>query len=393
MTTFMRLNRTLKLRILMTFIGVLGYSTVGSSMTIYYNHYLGAAITGVLLIISSVSSFFIGLYGGHLADRHGRRPILLIGSTISVAGALIAVFSNSPIFQNPWTTFVGFFLLNFGFSFESAADNAMIIDVSDESNRKYVYSLSYWIINVSITFGAALSGWLFRDYLFELLLGLLIAQLINGSIKYFLISESFVPAPKAKKERESFIQNYGVVARDKIFLLFIGAVILNKVIFGNIDFYLPVHLSDSFKTTTIFGFEIWLFVNQLTNKWSERKSLTTGALLQGLGFAAAFLMNSFIPLILASIVMTIGEMILVPSSQSLRADLMNEEKIGTYSGFVTITDPIGSVLSGSLVSFSVYIHHTGVAVVMVVVTVLLVLCFNQVMKMKTQAEIASSKNT
>ena len=117
MTTFMRLNRTLKLRILMTFIGVLGYSTVGSSMTIYYNHYLGAAITGVLLIISSVSSFFIGLYGGHLADRHGRRPILLIGSTISVAGALIAVFSNSPIFQNPWTTFVGFFLLNFGFSF------------------------------------------------------------------------------------------------------------------------------------------------------------------------------------------------------------------------------------------------------------------------------------
>jgi len=45
MTTFMRLNRTLKLRILMTFIGVLGYSTVGSSMTIYYNHYLGAAIT------------------------------------------------------------------------------------------------------------------------------------------------------------------------------------------------------------------------------------------------------------------------------------------------------------------------------------------------------------
>ena len=413
MTIFMRLNRTLKLRIIMTFIGVLGYSTVGSSMTIYYNHYLGAAITGVLLIISSVSSFLIGLYGGHLADRHGRRPILLIGSIISILGALIAVLSNSPIFQNPWTTFVGFFLLNFGFSFESAADNAMIIDVSDETNRKYVYSLSYWIINVSITFGAALSGWLFRDYLFDLLLGLLVAQLINGSIKYFLISESFVPASKAKKERESFIQNYGVVVRDKIFLLFIGAVILNKVIFGNIDFYLPVHLSDSFKTTTIFGFEIYgqrmltifvmlntliiifsmTFVNQLTNKWSERKSLTTGALLQGLGFAAAFLMNSFIPLILASIVMTIGEMILVPSSQSLRADLMNEEKIGTYSGFVTITDPIGSVLSGSLVSFSVYIHHTGVAVVMVVVTVLLVLCFNQVMKMKTQADIASSKNT
>jgi DHA1 family multidrug resistance protein B-like MFS transporter len=85
----------------------------------------------------------------------------------------------------------------------------MIIDVSDETNRKYVYSLSYWIINVSITFGAALSGWLFRDYLFDLLLGLLVAQLINGSIKYFLISESFVPASKAKKNAKVSFKTMG----------------------------------------------------------------------------------------------------------------------------------------------------------------------------------------
>jgi MFS family permease len=70
------------------------------------------------------------------------------------------------------------------------------------------------------------------------------------------------------------------------------------------------------------------FVNQLTSKWSERKSLTTGALLQGLGFAAAFLMNSFIPLILASIVMTIGEMILVPilAKSARRPDERGEDR-------------------------------------------------------------------
>jgi DHA1 family multidrug resistance protein B-like MFS transporter len=411
MKAFKQLNRTLKLRILMTFIGVLGYSTVGSSMTIYYNYHLGAAITGVLLIISSVSSFLIGLYGGHLADRHGRRPILLIGASISITGAVIAVLSNSPIFENPWTTFVGFFLLNFGFSFESAADNAMIIDVSDETNRKFVYSMSYWMINVSITFGAALSGWFFRDHLFQLLLGLLLAQLLNASIKYFWISESYVPTQQEKVKKESFFQNYSTVSRDRLFLLFILALILNKVIFGNIDFYLPVHLSESFQTTTIFGFEIYgqrmltlflmlntmliiftmTFVNQLTAKWSEKRSLTTGAVLQGIGFSGAFLMNSLLPLIIASIVMTIGEMIIVPASQSLRADLMNKDKIGTYSGFTTITDPIGSVLSGSLVSFSVYIHNTGVAVVMVVITVLLVLSFNKVIDMKNNASVRQVK--
>lgn len=413
MKAFKRLNRTLKLRILMIFISVLGYNLVGSSMTIYYNHHLGAAITGMLLIISSISNFSIALYGGHLADRHGRRPILLIGSVISVTGAVIAAASNSPIFENPWTTFVGFFLLNFGFSFESAAGNAMVIDVSDESNRKLVYSISYWIINVSITFGAAISGWFFRDYLFELLLGLLVAEVINAGIKYFLLSESYVPKPQEKVERESFFQNYATVGRDKLFLLFIVALILNKIIFSNIDFYLPIHLSDSFQTTTLFGFEIYgqrmltlflmlntmiiifsmTFVNQLTASWSEKRSLTIGAILQGLGFTLAFLMNSLLPLVVASVIMTIGEMIIVPSSQSLRAELMNQEKIGTYSGFTTITDPIGNILSGSLVSFSIYIHNTGVALVMIIITILLVLSFNKVIKMKNRSTLSSSKNT
>lgn len=413
MKAFMKLNRTLKLRILMTFISVLGYSTVGSSMTIYYNHYMGAAMTGILLIISSVSSFGVGLYGGHLADKHGRRPIILIGSAISVLGASLALLSNSPLLQNPWTTFIGFFLLNFGFSFESAADNAMIIDVSDHSNRKYVYGLTYWIINVSITFGAAISGWFFRDHLFDLLLGLLVAQVVNAAIKYFLIAESFVPTPQEKAKKENFFQNYRAVTKDHLFLLYIFALILNKMIFGNVDYYLPVHLADSFQTTTIFGIEIYgqrmltLFlmintiiiifsmtvVNQLTAKWSERKSLMVGAALQGLGFAVAFLLNSLVPLILVAIVLTIGEMILVPASQSLRADLMNQDKIGTYSGFTTITDPIGAVLSGSLVSLSVYIHHTGVAFVMILVTILLVMSFNQVMRMKKQSDLTSSKNT
>ncbi|CRH93613.1 Uncharacterised protein [Chlamydia trachomatis] len=48
-----------------------------------------------------------------------------------------------------------------------------------------------------------------------------------------------------------------------------------------------------------------------------------------------------------------GEMINVPASQFLRADMMNQDKIGSYSGF---TQPIASIIASSMVSLS---HFTG----------------------------------
>ncbi|TKV30532.1 MFS transporter, partial [Citrobacter sp. TBCS-11] len=46
MKDFFGLHPTLKIRLIMNFFGTLCFSTVGGSMTIYYNKYMGAGITG-----------------------------------------------------------------------------------------------------------------------------------------------------------------------------------------------------------------------------------------------------------------------------------------------------------------------------------------------------------
>ncbi len=61
-------------------------------------------------------------------------------------------------------------------------------------------------------------------------------------------------------------------------------------------------------------------------------------------------------------------MIVTPASQSLRAEMMNQEKIGVYSGFSSAIRPIGFILSSGIVSASVLIGNVGAALLLLLVT-------------------------
>ena len=115
MKEFWGLHPTIKIRLVMNFLGALCFSTVGGSMTIYYNKYMGAGITGLLLIVSSIMVFLVGLYAGHLTDLKGRRPVMLFSTAVTAVGAALATFSNSGFYFNPWTTFFGFLICEFWF--------------------------------------------------------------------------------------------------------------------------------------------------------------------------------------------------------------------------------------------------------------------------------------
>jgi DHA1 family multidrug resistance protein B-like MFS transporter len=373
----------------MNFLGALTFSTVGSAMTIYYNKYLGAGVTGVLLIISSVLVFLAGLYAGHLTDKRGRRPVMLFSTFITVIGAATATFSNSPWFFSPWTTYFGFLILNFGFGFFNTASSAMIVDLTDETNRKEVYSLQYWGLNLGILIGSALSGFFFRDFLFELLLAITLEELLAFFLVLFKIPESFDPS-KSPVKKENIFKAYRTVSKDKIFMIYCFASIFVAMIFAQVDYYLPVHLSDSFKTIYIFGFEIYgqrmlslvlitntllvvvlmSTINKLTKNWTRSRGFGVGMIMQGGGFIIAFIGRDFTTEMIAAVVLTVGEMICVPFAQALRADLMAGNRVGTYTGVFNVTQTLGNILCGMMLSGSAIYGNVGMVVLMVFVIAL-----------------------
>lgn len=390
MKEFWSLHPTIKVRLMMNFLGALCFSTVGGSMTIYYNRYMGAGITGILLIVSSVMVFLVGLYAGHLTDRKGRRPVMLFSTAVTAVGAGLATFSNSSFYFNPWVTFFGFLIVNFGFGFFNTASQAMIVDLTTSENRKTVYSIQYWIINFAIMIGSGLSGWFFRDYLVWLLLVITIEEFLSFLVVLFWIDESIDLEHEQEKKRPNIIEAYFFVAKDRIFMFYIFASVFIAMIFSQIDYYLPVHLSNSFSATRFLGFELYgqrmltlfllintliivLFMgkmNKLTKHWSRSTGICVGILLQGLGFIIAFLGHDLTWEVTAAVVATVGEMILVPFSQALRADLMEGDHVGTYTGAFSVTQPIASVLSGVLVSLSAIYGNVGMAFFMGLIVLL-----------------------
>lgn len=380
MKDFFSLNRNIQLRIMMTFIGVLAYSTVGSSMTIYYNQYMGAAVTGVLLIVSSIGSFAVGLLSGHLSDMHGRKPNMLLGLIISSTGAVIALLANT-LFFNPWLTFFGMILQGFGYGFFNTGAEAMIVDVTSPENRKLVYSLNYWLLNIAVAIGSGISGWLFRDYLFVLLLVILLSDLLNLTITLFLIRETYHAHQHEKRQESNIFKAYLKVARDKTFMIFIIASVFVSVIFSQPEYYIPVHLSKFFHTTTIFGITIYgqrmltllsitntlcvvflmLVIRRLTTYFSNKMGFALGVALMGIGWMVLFIGRTFGSEMLGALINVLGELIFVPFGQALTADLMNPKQAGAYNGVAQMNGPAGAVLCGLSLSFSPLLGDKGMS--------------------------------
>ena len=190
MADFFKLDRNIQLRIVMMFITVAIGSSVGPNMTIYYVGYFGAFLTGILLVLVQVAGFLAGLYGGHLADLWGRKRVMIAGIGLMTLGYLLAAVMNSPLYINPYITFFGFLMASVGLSFASPAEEAMMIDVSTVKNRKFIYAMIYWVINLAVMIGAGLGGWFFKTARFQLLIGTAIGALISLIIVLVWITET-----------------------------------------------------------------------------------------------------------------------------------------------------------------------------------------------------------
>ena len=372
MREFFALPKQLQLREWMSFVARILESAIYPFMAMYYVHYFGAFWTGVLMMATKGVGLLTGLYGGHLADVVGRKKVIDLGNSVVVIGYILMVLANIPGQVLPLLTFVGILLAEAAGTFSWPAIDAMIIDLTDEGNRRFVYTIHYWLINVSVMLGAGIAGLFYDDFFFELLIVLSVISLANYYLAWRYFHET-KPKQVVSQHRATLLdtfKSYRQVFEDKIFLLYTAGLMLNAMVWQQIDTFVPVHLKQSFQTVVIAGQTItaakmlstMVFVNTLLivllmttmNRLTRPLRLIPQLWLGGGLFAGGVLMSmvlhSFWPLLWATCLYTIGEMVYIPASQVLRADVMDEEKLGVYSGFVAMVQPVAAMLASGLVS-------------------------------------------
>ncbi|EKY3941335.1 TPA: MFS transporter [Listeria innocua] len=395
---FKELHPNIRARILIQFLSKIIGSMIFPFMAIYFSMEINSKVAGILLMINVLAQFLAGMYGGHLADIIGRKKLMVAGELLKVFAFLGMVLCNSPIFHSPWITFVMLLLIGVAQGLINPAGEAMLIDVSTPENRSFMYSVSYWANNLSMMIGIIVGGWFFVDYLFPLLVALFIMSFVTAWLTISLISETL--KQKAVLEKGSYglvgmLKNYGQVLHDCRFLLYtLGGIAVMSIEFQRSN-YISVRLAEDFQALlvhfgplgniTLNGVQIvsvltavnTLFIVLFTvpvarfvTKRAQQPIMYVGFTLFAIGFAVCAFANNLAVLLLATAVLSIGELLYVPTRQTILAAIVDDDRRGAYMAFNGIIFQIGKMIGSVSLVFAPFIGKYGMATFTILLGVL-----------------------
>jgi MFS family permease len=160
-----------------------------------------------------------------------------------------------------------------------------------------------------------------------------------------------VPQRQASTQAQS-TGGYGPVLRDRPFLAFCAIYTLPAMAYSLMMVLLPVYAKENFGVPeSRYGFImatnaamvvlLQFLVTRLTERYRHMPVLAVGSLFYALGVGSVALGFSFPTFLLSMVILTIGEMIMIPTSTALTANLAPADMRGRYMSIYGLTWSIG----------------------------------------------------
>jgi MFS family permease len=299
---------------------------------------VGMTQAGILLGISSLFGLVGSMFGGALTDKFGRKQLILFGLVFSAISTLGFGLVNDLNILYPLVIVVG--LLS---SVSHPAHEAMIADILPEQKRQEGFGILRVVANFSWIIGPTIGGFLANINFFYLFVIDAIISCIVAVMIYRTVPET-KPEPHAHEKGETLLQTvtgYRFVLRDTAFVSFIIANIIMLIVYQQMYGSLSVYLRDnhginpqgygflmSTSAITVILFKFWL--TRTLKRQPPFLMMAFGTIFYVIGFTLFGLVTTFVLFALNIVIITIGEMIVVPTSQSLVAGFAPEKMRGRY---------------------------------------------------------------
>ncbi|MDF5753550.1 MFS transporter [Spongiactinospora sp. TRM90649] len=386
---YRELHRTVKLRLGVGFCQRFMDIMLVPLMVIHFSGLYGPALAGLMTLGTAVVAIGGTLAGGHLADVHGRRPILLLGELGGVLCFAGLALVNSPLGGSGVLTYVLYLGAAGCAAIALPAGEAMIADVSTPENRTTVYTLKYWSINVAFMLGSLTGGFLYTGFFFHLLLAGVAVNLGIFLVTWLAVGET---APSGTAGGlGAMLTGYVSVARDQIFLRLVLAALLVRAIEVQISTYIAVRLSSDFTPQPLLDAGPWhltvdgvntlgilravntalvvclgLFAARLFGRLTEERRLVVGIALFTAGYVVWAVSGDVWVLIGAAVVVTVGELMNAPVKQTLLANLVPASDRTKYMAAYGLAIRLGLVVGSVCVSLGSVLPSWGMAALYVV---------------------------
>jgi predicted MFS family arabinose efflux permease len=342
-------ERALKPLLIVGFAGSLAGSATWTFVGIWAVDELDAssAQLGLYFVVAAAVSASAGYLGGHISDHLGRRPVILAG------WGLTAAIPLSWTFVDAFSTAIPLLLLVSLFApIAMAATQALVADVVPPERHEHSYASLRVANNLGVTLGPPIGGALLITGNYDVLwIGVTALGALETVLAWRLIPSRGDYAPEEPPERGSF----GVIRRDRAFLLFLVSMALANLVYFAFEVVLPISAVDSHGLTpAAWGFLViinpalvTLFQLRLTRRvqrYPVAPKLALAMLLMGWPFLLLSL-NASIPIMaLVILIFVIGEMLWIPASQAIVAGLAPADLRGAYMGAFASTSSAGFAL-------------------------------------------------
>jgi MFS family permease len=330
-----------------TLVNAAGSGLVFPFFTLYVRQRFGIPMVtiGAAMSVMAGAGVASGAMGGALADRFGRKKLMVGGLTLGATALFsmglvdsVGAFVAVAIFMNLISPVFG------------PASQAMISDLVEPGKRARAYGLIRVAFNLGVVIGPAIGGFLAERSYFILFASDAITSLIFAGIILFFIAET---RPEVRRGDRAVPQTgYGPLLRDTPFVLFCLVSVAVTAIYAQMNSTWPVFMKENYGILerqyglmmSLSAAMVVLFQFPITG-FTERHARTTmlawGTALYAIGFGLVGFVSTAPLFTLALAIWTVGEMVHVPVSQAYVADVAPEDMRGRYMGAAGLTWGMG----------------------------------------------------
>ena len=318
-----------------------GGSMIWPFLTIYASGKLDLPLSKVaaLISINAGTGLIASLIAGTLADRVGRKIVMNFSLTVNGIAYFLLMYAHT------YPQFAALMVL-VGVSnplYQVGAD-AMLADMIPPEKRTDAYSINRIANNAAFALGPAIGGFLaVRSYdLAFYCAGL--GFLSYSVLLFFLAKETLVVAPKPAASHsyvQGILNSYSPVVRDKSFMAFMLSLSIGLIaptllwvlmaIYTKTNYGIPENLYGWIPTTNaLMCVFIQYPVTSVTRRYNPLPVITVGMLIYALGTGSVAVMSGFWGFWLSMVILTMGELTLVPTTSKYVADLAPAHLRGRY---------------------------------------------------------------
>ncbi|HMA18416.1 MAG TPA: MFS transporter [Thermoanaerobaculia bacterium] len=315
-------------------------------LTLYLTRDLGftAGQAGWVLFVYGAGAFISAALSGRLSDVLG--PMHVIRDSLFASAAILLLFPFA-------RTFMGVVVMALALALAAEAfrpaSMAVVADLVTPPQRKPAFALTRLAINLGMSIGPALGGFLATVSFRSLFL-------VNGTTSsaagiLLLLALRRTPAHHghAVAEPGGPLELPSKRAwADSRLLYFLAALFPVSIVFfqhmSSMPLYLVryLHLSELdyglfFTINTVLIVALEVPINSATAHWPHRRTLALGAFLSGAGFGALALAWNFWSVAATVAIWTFGEMFLFPALAAYVTDIAPAARRGEYMGLTQMT--------------------------------------------------------